>query len=105
MPIVTPARRCKILRWPGGCARNPKGRRAAMTHRLTRRALLASAGTGAALAALPVRAPAQATTNLDFVVWNYSLETIQDNIKKFEGANPDVDVRLTDYTWPDYFDT
>jgi multiple sugar transport system substrate-binding protein len=76
-----------------------------MTHRLTRRALLASAGTGAALAALPVRAPAQATTNLDFVVWNYSLETIQDNIKKFQAANPDVDVRLTDYTWPDYFDT
>ena len=48
---------------------------------------------------------AQAATELDFVVWNYSLETIQDNIKKFAAANPGITVGLTDYTWPDYFDT
>jgi multiple sugar transport system substrate-binding protein len=42
---------------------------------------------------------------LEFVVWNYSLETIQDNIDKFEVAHPDIKVNLTDYTWPTYHDT
>ena len=41
-----------------------------MTHSLTRRTLLATASTGAALAALPIRGFAQAATELDFVVWN-----------------------------------
>ena len=76
-----------------------------MRCKLSRRTLLATASTGAALAALPIRGFAQAATELDFVVWNYSLETIQDNIKKFEAANPGIKVGLTDYTWPDYFDT
>lgn len=43
--------------------------------------------------------------NLEFVVWNYSLDTIQDNVAKFEQANPDITVNVTDYTWPDYHDT
>ena len=42
---------------------------------------------------------------LEFVVWNYSLETIQDNIKLFEAANPGIKVNVTDYTWPDYQDS
>jgi multiple sugar transport system substrate-binding protein len=42
---------------------------------------------------------------LEFVVWNYSLETIQDNVKKFEEANPGIKVKVTDYTWPDYQDS
>ena len=42
---------------------------------------------------------------LEFVVWNYSLDTIQDNIENFERANPDIKVNLTDYTWPTYHDT
>ncbi len=42
---------------------------------------------------------------LEFVVWNYSLETIQDNIKKFEAGHPGITVNLTDYTWPTYHDT
>jgi len=53
-------------------------------------------------AAIAVAAP---KVNLEFVVWNYSLETIQDNIKKFEAINPNITVHLTDYTWPDYHDT
>ena len=44
-------------------------------------------------------------TTLEFVVWNYSLETIQDNVKKFEAANPGIKVKVTDYTWPDYQDS
>jgi multiple sugar transport system substrate-binding protein len=42
---------------------------------------------------------------LEFVVWNYSLDTIQDNIKKFEAENPGIKVNLTDYAWPDYQDS
>lgn len=42
---------------------------------------------------------------LEFVVWNYSLETVQDNIKQFEAANPGIKVNVTDYTWPDYQDS
>ena len=41
---------------------------------------------------------------LEFTVWNYSLDTIQDNIKKFEEANPGIKIKLTDYPWPDYPD-
>jgi ABC-type glycerol-3-phosphate transport system substrate-binding protein len=54
------------------------------------------------LAAQPVAAE---DLTLEFVVWNYSLETIQDNVKKFEEANPGVKVKVTDYTWPDYQDS
>jgi multiple sugar transport system substrate-binding protein len=39
---------------------------------------------------------------LEFVVWNYSLETIQENVQQFEAANPGIKVKVTDYAWPDY---
>jgi multiple sugar transport system substrate-binding protein len=42
---------------------------------------------------------------LEFTVWNYSLDTIQDNARKFEAENPGVKVKITDYTWPDYQDS
>ncbi|MGH6924494.1 MAG: ABC transporter substrate-binding protein [Propylenella sp.] len=42
---------------------------------------------------------------LEFTVWNYSLDTIQDNIKQFEAENPGIKVNLTDYTWQDYHDS
>jgi multiple sugar transport system substrate-binding protein len=58
--------------------------------------------TGAILFGQPASAD---TTTLEFVVWNYSIDTIQDNIRKFEAANPDIKVNLTDYTWPDYHDS
>lgn len=48
---------------------------------------------------------AQDDLTLEFVVWNYSLETIQDNVKQFEEANPGIKVKVTDYTWPDYQDS
>jgi multiple sugar transport system substrate-binding protein len=52
-------------------------------------------------------APAEgvkAAGNLDFVVWSYSIETIQDNIKQFEQANPTVKIKLADHSWFDYHD-
>lgn len=67
-----------------------------------KRLLAASAIFGGALIAQP--AVAQDIT-LEFTVWNYSLDTIQDNIKQFEAENPGIKVNLTDYTWQDYHDS
>lgn len=67
-----------------------------------RKLLAASALASGALAAQPVTAQ---EVTLEFVVWNYSLETIQDNVKAFEAANPGIKVNVTDYTWPDYQDS
>ena len=59
-----------------------------------------------ALASAVVAPPALAQdVTLEFVVWNYSLETIQDNIAKFEAENPGIKVNVTDYAWPDYNDS
>ena len=55
-----------------------------MLNTLSRRSLLGTVSAGAALAALPRPIRAQEATDLNFVVWNYSLDTIQDNIAKFE---------------------
>ncbi|MEQ8968327.1 MAG: sugar ABC transporter substrate-binding protein [Azospirillaceae bacterium] len=68
-----------------------------------RHALLVSAAS-IGLAAAPQLAGAQDVT-LEFVVWNYSLDTIQDNVAKFEEQNPGITVNVTDYTWPDYHDS
>jgi ABC-type glycerol-3-phosphate transport system substrate-binding protein len=41
--------------------------------------------------------PAQAEDiTLQFTVWNYSLDTIQDNGRKFEAQNPGIKVKVTD---------
>lgn len=50
-------------------------------------------------------APAEETIALDFVVWSYGIETIQDNIANFEAMYPNIDVTLKDYSWLDYHDT
>jgi multiple sugar transport system substrate-binding protein len=45
-----------------------------------------------------------AGADLDFVVWSYGIETIQDNISNFEAANPGVTVTLQDHSWLEYHD-
>ena len=67
-----------------------------------RKLLAAAALASGAFVAQPALAE---DIKLEFVVWNYSLETIQDNIKLFEAANPGIKVNVTDYTWPDYQDS
>lgn len=65
--------------------------------------LLASAMMAGALFAVH---PAVADDiTLEFTVWNYSLDTVKDNVAKFEAANPGIKVNVTDYTWPDYPDS
>jgi multiple sugar transport system substrate-binding protein len=42
--------------------------------------------------------------HVDFTVWSYGVETIQDNIERFEEANPEVTVTVEDHSWFDYPD-
>jgi len=68
----------------------------------------APAATAPAAAPAPTGAAAAAPTKevaLNFVVWSYSIETIQDNIAKFESQTPGVKVNLSDFSWNDYHDT
>jgi multiple sugar transport system substrate-binding protein len=76
-----------------------------MIRQVSRRWLLGAAGAGVAASALSRRSLAQQPVTLDFVVWNYSLDIIHDNVKKFENNHPGISVTVNDYTWPDYFDT
>ena len=52
-----------------------------------------------------VSSAAQSQIVLEFVTWNYSIDTIKDNIKKFEAENPGIKVNHTDYPWQQYHDT
>jgi multiple sugar transport system substrate-binding protein len=53
----------------------------------------------------PAEPEAAEPTALDFVVWSYGIETIQDNIKNFQGLNPECQINLKDYSWLEYHDT
>ena len=74
---------------------------------LTRRSLLAG-GLGA-MAVATMRLPgtglaarAQEPTHLDFHIWQYGVETVQDNIRRFEELYPGVTVALSDVSWNAY---
>jgi len=71
--------------------------------------LLAACGSPAPAA---TEAPAAATkaavtepVTMDFVVWSYGIETINDNIKNFQKLNPNITINLKDYSWLEYHDT
>ena len=49
--------------------------------------------------------PAPEEVSLDFVVWTYAVDMIQDNISKFEATAPGVQANLIDYDWGHYHDT
>jgi multiple sugar transport system substrate-binding protein len=73
--------------------------------RLSRRFVLGGAAALALPALLTGRRAASAATNLDFVVWSYAVDLVQDNIKKFQDANPDIAVALSDFAWNAYHET
>ncbi|MQA85846.1 MAG: extracellular solute-binding protein [Streptosporangiales bacterium] len=86
------------------------------TPQLSRRAFLgrtggtvaaaALAGVGGPLAACsPPTEGGAGTTALDFVIWNYNVETVQSNIDKFQQKYPDIAVRLLDFSWNAYHET
>ncbi len=73
--------------------------------RLLRKHVVALGVAAAILAGTTGSAMAESKIQLEFVVWNYALDTIQDNVKEFETLNPGITVNVSDYTWPDYHDT
>lgn len=75
--------------------------------RIDRRKLLG--GTAAALAAPALlRAPNAALAqdeSLDFTIWNYAEDIVQDNIELFQQANPGVTVSMSSFAWPEFHTT
>jgi len=73
---------------------------------LSRRAFVGAASAAIAVPAV-LRWPrsAAAATQLDFTVWNYALDIIQDNIARFQEINPDLTVDLSDFAWPVFHET
>jgi multiple sugar transport system substrate-binding protein len=74
--------------------------------RVTRRTF-AAGGLGAATTALlprfrPIGVAAQETVDLNFHIWQYGVETVQDNITRFEDLYPGIRVTLSDVPWNSY---
>ena len=65
----------------------------------------APAATTAPQAATTAPQAVSKPVTMDFVVWSYGIETINDNIKNFQALNPDITINLKDYSWLDYHDT
>ena len=76
-------------------------------HRFSRRGLIGAAASAALLPpALHLTArPAAAAADLDFTVWNYAVDIIQDNIDLFQEANQGITVKLSDFGWPVFHET
>ncbi len=61
-------------------------------------------------AAQPTTAPSGGSAavqpmELSFTTWSYGVETVQDNIKKLQTANPGLTIKFQDFSWLDYHDT
>jgi multiple sugar transport system substrate-binding protein len=74
--------------------------------RMTRRTF-AAGGLGAMSAAFlprigPRAVSAQESVDLNFHIWQNGVETVQDNIKRFEELYPGVKVSLSDVPWNSY---
>jgi len=54
---------------------------------------------------VPPAAQAAPQVTLNFMVWTFAVDTIQENIKRFQQRYPNINVRLTDYNWGQFPDT
>lgn len=83
--------------------------------RITRRQALSTAGkaaigvvaaavvAGGGYTAYTSLAPSAPTkVRLDFTAWDYSVTSIKDNIEKFQGLNPNIEVTMTNAAYSDY---
>jgi multiple sugar transport system substrate-binding protein len=50
----------------------------------------------------PVADDPDGPLTLDFRVWSYGVETIQNNIANFEDQHPNVTIQLSDHSWEEY---
>jgi multiple sugar transport system substrate-binding protein len=75
--------------------------------RLHRRSFLGAAAGAAIAAPAFLHAPqsAAAATALDFTIWNYAADIVQDNIDIFQEINPEITVALSDFGWPVFHET
>jgi multiple sugar transport system substrate-binding protein len=84
----------------------PHAKSSLLGHRLHRRTFV---GTAAAAAIVPtfLRTPqsALAATHLDFTVWDYAIDIIQDNINRFQEKYPGNEVTLSSFGWPVFHET
>jgi multiple sugar transport system substrate-binding protein len=48
--------------------------------------------------------PGTGAADLTFMAWSYSVETVQDNVKKFTDLNPKVKITFQDFPWFSYHD-
>jgi len=46
----------------------------------------------------------QEKIELNFISWSYGVETVKDNIAKFEARYPNIKVNYSDFSWFDYHD-
>jgi len=54
----------------------------------------------------PLVTSAEEPIHLDFIVWSYSIETVLDNIEKFQEAyDQTIEAKLTDIPWGEYHET
>lgn len=78
-------------------------------NRLNRRAFVGGTAA-AAMAPLLLRAPqsalaAQDATHLDFTVWAYAVDIIEDNIDRFQEKYPGNEVKLSSFAWQVFHET
>jgi len=74
---------------------------------VSRRAMLGGAAglaAGSALTRFPHGARAQ-SAELDFTIWNFAEDIVQDNINIFQEANPGVTVSMSSFAWPEFHTT
>jgi multiple sugar transport system substrate-binding protein len=81
--------------------KNPGGTWDFTRRELLRRTALVSAG-GVIAASGVGSAFANTTTELDFAVWTYAVDEVDENVRAWEVANPGMAVRLQDYPWDTY---
>src|SRR2546426_12844901 len=75
---------------------------------MVRRVVAVAAMLVVAAAVMPMQPMARAgavPTQLTFTVWTFAIDTIQDNINRFQSRVPNVAVKLADYNWGQYNDT
>ncbi len=72
-------------------------------------ALAILVGCGPQATTAPTSAPQQtqppAAINFNFNAWSYGVETVADNIKKFEAMQPGITINFKDFSWLQYHDT
>ena len=84
----------------------PLAKSSPLSRRLNRRAFVGAAGATLAVPAfLRSSASAQETTQLDFTVWDYAIDIIQDNIDRFQEKYPGNEVKLSSFGWPVFHET